>query len=254
MESGPIQFYDIVMLVLLLGATAFGAWKGMAWQIASLASLVVSAGVAVRFGGPLAPMFGQSEPWNRFVAMLVLYLATSLAIWVLFRFVAGMIDRVQLREFDRQIGALFGLAKGVLLCLVVTFFAVTLSESARQAVLHSYSGGYVARLIQRATPVLPTEVRDVLGKYIDELDRQLDPNTPPEPKTFDRLAGKRNDVRGDDAEPPTTGHPDAGPTDTGHPDTGPTDTGPTDTQRFLDAVRDAAGELPERLRPSGETW
>ena len=37
------------------------------------------------------------------------------------------IDRLKLKEFDRQIGAIFGLAKGVLWCAVITFFTVTLS-------------------------------------------------------------------------------------------------------------------------------
>jgi hypothetical protein len=55
--------------------------------------------------------------------MLALYLATSLAVWLLFRLVAGIIDKVKLKDFDRQVGALIGVAKGVLLCLVITFFA-----------------------------------------------------------------------------------------------------------------------------------
>src|SRR3972149_1242062 len=126
MDTG-IQTYDIVMLVVLVAAAVLGAWKGMVWQIASLASLVFSAWVAIHFSASLAPYFSAKEQWNRFLAMLVLYIVTSLAIWLLFRMVSGIIDRVKLREFDRQMGALFGLAKGALLCLVITFFAVTLS-------------------------------------------------------------------------------------------------------------------------------
>ncbi len=187
MESLPLQPYDIGMLAVLLIAVVLGAWKGMAWQLASLASLVLSAAVAIRFSGPLAPMFGGSEPWNRFVAMFVLYLAVSLLVWVVFRMISHAIDRVQLREFDRQAGALFGGLKGVALCLIITFFAVTLSEAARQAVLKSKSGYYIAKLIQRAEPVLPEEVRGALGGYIEELDRRLDPTAPPEPGPLDRL-------------------------------------------------------------------
>jgi membrane protein required for colicin V production len=174
-----VIFYDIVMLVVLLGAAIFGAWKGMVWQIASLASILVSAAVAIHFSTPLAPYFSATEPWNRFLAMLVLYILTSLAIWLLFRMVSGIVNRVKLREFDRQMGALFGLAKGALFCVVITFFAVTLSEPLRQIVLKSYSGYAIARLTQKANPILPEDVRAVIGKYIDELDQKLDPNTQP---------------------------------------------------------------------------
>ncbi|MBN2578123.1 MAG: CvpA family protein [Pirellulales bacterium] len=178
--ASSIHYYDIIMLVVLVGTLLFGVWKGMAWQAASLGSLVLSAVVALQFGDSLAPYISAEAPWNRYLAMFVLYLGTSLTIWVVFRLVSKAIDRVKLKEFDRQLGALFGLAKGVLLCVVITFFAVTLSETARQAVLKSYSGYAIAQLTRHAGPVLPEDVRAVIGKYIDELDHKLDPNTPPE--------------------------------------------------------------------------
>jgi membrane protein required for colicin V production len=179
----PLQPYDFVMLAVLLFSMLFGAWKGMAWQIASLASLILSAAVAMHFSGPVAPYLSQEAPWNRFVAMLVLYLAISLVVWLIFRVVAKVISRVQLKDFDRQTGALFGAAKGVLWCLVITFFAVTLSEPARQSILHTRSGYYTTLLIHRAAPVLPQEVRNAIGGYLDELDRKLDTNGPFGPAT-----------------------------------------------------------------------
>ena len=109
--------------------------------------------------------------------MLVIYLATAAVIWLVFGMVSGLIDRVRLKEFDRQLGGIFGAIKGVLWCVVITFFAVTLSESTRQAVLKSRSGYYIAVFTHRAAPMLPPEARSFLGKYIEELDRQLDPES-----------------------------------------------------------------------------
>ena len=192
MDGLPIQLYDIVMLAVLVLTTLFGLWKGMAWQLASLGSLVLSSVVAMQFSGPLAPYISDKEPWNRFIAMLILYLVTSLAVWLVFRLVAGAIDRVRLKEFDRQLGALFGLAKGCLLCLVITFFGVTLSETVRQAVLKSESGKYIALAIHKAGPVMPEEVR----KYLDKLDQKLDhddasPATPSPQRTDPSPLGAR---------------------------------------------------------------
>lgn len=170
-----MQTYDLIMLAVLAGCTFFGAWKGMAWQLASLASLGVSYLVALNFSDQLAPYLGENAPLNRLAAMLVLYLATSLGVWLAFRVVASIIDRVKLTEFDKQVGALFGLAKGVLLCVVITFFAVTLSESARSQILQSRSGHYIAELIDKADPVIPEELREVIHPYLQELDERLDP-------------------------------------------------------------------------------
>ncbi len=172
-----MHFYDIIMVLILLGATIFGAWKGMAWQIAALSSLIVSYFVALRFSGDFANYFGWDEPWNRFLAMLLIYLATSLVIWLAFRMVRDFIERVRLKEFDRQLGALFGAAKGVVLCVALTFFAVTLSEVSRQKVLESRSGFYIAALLDKAHGVMPPELHEILHPYLHHLREELD--TPP---------------------------------------------------------------------------
>jgi membrane protein required for colicin V production len=169
-----MQTYDLIMIVLLIGATAWGAYKGLAWQIASLASLVVSYLVAFRFSEPLAPYLSHEAPLNRLLAMLLLYAASSLVIWLLFRFVAGFINRLRLQEFDRQMGAIIGAAKGVLLCLIVTFCAAMLTiDPLRTAILASHSGRYMAYALHRAPAIMPKEVEGVLGPFLKQLDEQL---------------------------------------------------------------------------------
>ena len=86
--------YDMIMIAILVLAVVFGAIKGLAWQVASLASLVVSYFVALRFGGHLAPYISDQEPFNRFVAMLIIYMVAAMVIWILFRLIAGFIARL----------------------------------------------------------------------------------------------------------------------------------------------------------------
>ena len=186
----PMQPYDILMLIVLISTTIYGMWKGMAWQATALASLLVSSFMAVKFGERLAPYFSKQEPWNRFLAMLTLFLITSLLIWLVFRMVRGLIDRLKLQEFDHQIGALFGLAKGALYCIVITFFTVTLSEPARRAVLVSRSGHYISVFLRDATPILPEKVRSVLGGYINDLQRTLQSAPGNEPPATGKPADK----------------------------------------------------------------
>jgi membrane protein required for colicin V production len=170
-----MQFYDFVMIGVLVAAVVFGAWKGLAWQVASLASLVVSYFVALRFSSNLAPYLTDRAPLNRFLAMLVIYVGCSLAIWAAFRFVSGFFEQLKLREFDRQMGALVGFAKGVMLCIAITFFAVTLTEDPlRQSIMTSRSGHYIGYVIDRAHLVMPDEVHEVLHPYLHKLDEQLE--------------------------------------------------------------------------------
>ncbi|MGD9724052.1 MAG: CvpA family protein [Pirellulales bacterium] len=199
--------YDICMLAVLALATIYGAYKGMVWQIASTASLVLSYAVALHFSPKFAHYFGTQAPLNRFVAMAALYIGTSAAIWLVFRVVKGVLDRVRLREFDRHMGAVFGAAKGILLCVAITFFAVTLSARLRGMVLESRSGHYIAVLLNRADTVMPQELHEVLDPYLQKLERELDPthehndNEPPVsvPRPATIPAGNDEPEQGSDA-------------------------------------------------------
>lgn len=169
-----IDTYDVAMLAVLIVATGLGAWKGFAWQVASLAALFASYLVAYRYRQPVAEWLPIGSPWNTFLAMLLLYMGTSLLIWVAFHWVHELIDRVKLKEFDRQIGALFGLAKGVVLCMIITLFAVTLlGDQQRQSIIDSRSGYYIAVMLDRSHAVMPDELSDVLDPYLHTLDSRL---------------------------------------------------------------------------------
>lgn len=170
-----MQIYDIIMLTILLVAIVMGYRKGFAWQVASLAAIFVSYFVAIRFRDVVAERIDAREPWNVFLAMLILYVGSSFSIWMLFQIIKGVIDRAKLKEFDRQMGALFGALKGGMLCVVVTFFAVTLlGERQLQAVVESRSGYVIAHFLDKASAVMPSELAQVLGPYLKQLDDRLD--------------------------------------------------------------------------------
>ncbi len=176
-----MQPYDILMLIVLALAIIWGAWKGLAWQIASIASIGLSYFVALHFRMPLARIINASPPWNMFVAMLILFLGTGLIVWVCFNLISEIIERVKLKEFDRQLGALFGAAKGVLLCVLITLFSVALlGDVQRKAICSSKSGYYIAVLLDRTDMMIPRELHEVLAPYLDRLDRDI-----PHPHTAD---------------------------------------------------------------------
>src|SRR5262245_13667643 len=64
--AAGMQAYDILMLIVLALAIVWGAWKGLAWQIASIASIGLSYFVALHFRLPLARVINASPPWNIF--------------------------------------------------------------------------------------------------------------------------------------------------------------------------------------------
>lgn len=169
-----METYDIAMLIVLVSAGVFGAVKGFAWQIASIASIVLSYTVAYRFREPVSRSIIAEPPWNQFLAMLILFIGTSLVVWVAFNMVRRSIDRLRLKEFDRQMGALFGLLKGALYCTLITLFAVTLmGETVRSKIVASKSGRFIARHLGSSESVIPPEIHDFLQPYLERFDAEF---------------------------------------------------------------------------------
>ncbi|MEM9185750.1 MAG: CvpA family protein [Planctomycetota bacterium] len=174
-----MQPYDFVMLFVLGGLTIYGYAKGMAWQVAYLTSFIASYFVATQFSGQLAPVFGDTAPWNKFVAMAAIYAGFSLITWMVFRAVKGGINKVKLQSFDRQMGAFVGAARGALWCLGITFFAVTLlPDNVKQNIIASQSGRYIAKFLDRASAVVPPEVHEVIGPHLARLEQELNQGQP----------------------------------------------------------------------------
>ena len=163
-----MSIYDIVMLIVMVGAIWFGYWKGLAWQIASVAAIAVSYFVSVNFRDVISPYIQTSEPWNRIGAMLILFLGTSLIIWTIYASIAKSLKKNELKGFDRQAGAMLGAVKGALLCMVITMFAVSImGEKAHDAVHTSTFGPYVESGIWNVSAFVPEEIAQFVDPHLE---------------------------------------------------------------------------------------
>lgn len=162
------------MIAVMAGAILFGFWKGFAWQVASLASIVVSYFVARNFAGVVADRIGGDPAWNKFLAMFILFFGCSLAIWIAFGFIRKTIEQMHLKTFDRQIGAALGALKGALLCIIITLFGVSLlGEKTCRSICTSRSGNYVAQALARLDGIVPPEIRNYIWPYVDRFKKEM---------------------------------------------------------------------------------
>ena len=172
-----MSFYDIVILVVLGGAVWFGFWKGLAWQVASVAAVCVSYIVAVNFREPVSQFIQAEEPWNRIGAMLVLFLGTSIVIWIIYGRIKGTIKQLELKGFDRQAGALLGAIKGGLLAMVITIFSVSLlGKSAHDSIHTSKFGPYVISGISKVSAIVPAELYQYIQPHVENFHEQIGHN------------------------------------------------------------------------------
>jgi membrane protein required for colicin V production len=103
-----------------------------------------------------------------------------------FRVISGAINAVHLSAFDHQLGLVLGLAKGALLCIVITFVSVTLAPAYRNQIVASRSGRLVAELIVRADTYLPKDLHETVDPFVKQFEQQFQAPTggmasPPSP-------------------------------------------------------------------------
>jgi len=171
-----MEIYDLFMLGVFIVAILFGAMKGLAWQIASAAALFGSYVVAITFHGPVSLHINAEPPWNKYLAMFVLYLGTSFAVWIGFAFVRRMIEKVELKDFDRQAGAVVGAINGTVFCLVITFFAMTLpflNDDQKGSISRSKAGYLMAAVVDQISLGMPGDVDRAIRPYLDQLGQGL---------------------------------------------------------------------------------
>lgn len=170
LKEEATMWYDLVVLAILAFCTIRGAAKGIIWQLAGIVGVVLCFAFAETIAAAVGPHVSLPPPTNHWVVMFGAYLGFSLLSFSMARSVDKWIEKHEMKEYNQHLGAIFGFAKGVVICLVMTFFIVTMSASARESLKNSHSGKAAAIIMDRLHPVMPDNLHDALAEYIHQLD------------------------------------------------------------------------------------
>jgi uncharacterized membrane protein required for colicin V production len=183
--------YDVCMALIVAFTTWRGAVKGVAWQVAGIAALVLCFLFATPVSLAIAPLIKVQPPLNRWIAMLATYLIFSFVCFAAARTIRGALEAAKFEEFDRHLGAVFGFVKGAALVFVITFFVVCLSESNAPTVLATHTGQISRVVVRNIHMVLPAEIDRTLAPYSGKLDPGAiaDRNDAPRPRRDDTAGG-----------------------------------------------------------------
>lgn len=160
-----MTLYDAAMVALILGGMVWGAWRGIVWQIASLASLVLGYAVAHTTSDDLAVHFPGDPVVARGLAMVVIYAAVSGGVFLAAWMIRATLRKLKFEAYDRHLGMVLGGLEGALVGMVATLFVVSLAPQSRGPIFASPSGKIVGRVMNTLGPILPSEARGVLAPF-----------------------------------------------------------------------------------------
>ncbi|MBV8034451.1 CvpA family protein [Roseateles sp.] len=162
-----LSWVDLALLALLLISIGIGLWRGLVFEVMSLAGWVVAYFAAP----PLAPVVEALLPQDKFgpaalhLVALVLAFCCVLVVWSLAtRLVKTLIHATPLSVLDRLGGAGFGALRGVFiaLLLVLVIGASPLAQSTTWQA--SRAAPLLAGVLRDVTPLLPEPVARFISR------------------------------------------------------------------------------------------
>ncbi|MCZ6690883.1 MAG: CvpA family protein [Planctomycetota bacterium] len=175
---------DISVIIAIIACGSLGAWKGFAWQMAQMIS-ITAAFLLATGGAPWVArrMMEQPNPFGRSVAWVAIFTVVGLAGYLLALRMKEKIAEYKLKAWDREMGAVLGALKGVILCSLVLFaLAVPPRETRKRILDQSKVGAPFSVLLEMFHPYLPEDLhRQVCPKEETAAPGhfQADPSPPP---------------------------------------------------------------------------
>ncbi|RKP57505.1 CvpA family protein [Pararobbsia silviterrae] len=154
-----------VMIVIGLSALR-GMWRGLLAEIFALAGYVIAFLVARHYVGEVAGWIPSTWPGGEMTQLLLafalLFIATMLVIGVLAALANRMTEATGLRAVDRSLGMVFGLARGVLLVLLMVALAGLTTLPQQDFWRNGLLRPYAEQGVRGLKPLLP----DTLAAYV----------------------------------------------------------------------------------------
>ena len=158
MTLPSIGWVDWALLGVLALSAAVGLWRGLVFEVLSLAGWVAAYIAAQAFAdtaAPLLPIGAPGSALNQGAAFAIVFVL-ALIVWALAsRLLRMAIHATPLQVVDRVLGGGFGLLRGAVLLLAVAT-AVSLTPAARSmAWRQSMGADWLTALLHGIKPALP---------------------------------------------------------------------------------------------------
>ena len=156
---------DWIFLAVLLVSMVVGAWRGLVYEMLSLANWIAAFVLAQWFGPAAAewlPLAGATEVVRFLAGFVLVFVAALFAGGLLAFLIRKLVAAIGLRPVDRVLGAAFGVVRGVVVLLAFTMVVGMTPMQAGPWWQESTGASIATVVLQGLKPVMPQE----FGKYL----------------------------------------------------------------------------------------
>jgi membrane protein required for colicin V production len=160
-----LGWFDWAVLAVLLLSVVVGLWRGLVFELLSLAGWVVAFIAAQWFAPTVAPWLPVGTPGSalNFGIAFALTFVGALLLWAIAsKLVRLLVHATPLQPVDRLLGAAFGLVRGLVLLLVVTTLVLLSPARSSSAWKQSHGAAWLTALFYGLKPMLPAALAEQL--------------------------------------------------------------------------------------------
>lgn len=157
---------DGALLAGLLLSAVIGLWRGLVYEVLSVAVWVVAFLVAQTYAGEVGTVLpmGDAAPEVRFAAgFAAVFIATAFAGGLLAALIKRMVAAVGLRPIDRVLGGVFGLLRGAVILLALALVVGMTSLQSHTLWQTSWVAQSLSQGLHTLKPLLPVSVARFLS-------------------------------------------------------------------------------------------
>jgi membrane protein required for colicin V production len=152
---------DWTLLAVLLLSALLGVWRGLVYEVMSVAAWVAAFVLAQAYASQAAawlPLQGFSAPLQLAAGFAVVFMASAFVGGLVAWLVRHVVESVGLRPVDRVLGAAFGLLRGLLILLGVAVVVSMTPLQQHNGWQTSRGAGLLSATLHHIKPLLPASV------------------------------------------------------------------------------------------------
>lgn len=161
-----VPLTDGILGGTLLVSLLIGAWRGLVYEMMSLAGWVVAFAVSQWWAQDVAlwlPVWREAaQPVRYALGFSLVFVASIFAVGVISWLLRKLVEGTGLRPADRALGSIFGVARGVLVLLVVTVLVHLLGMQSEPWWQQSHLTPALQVMLAGIKPLLPWAVQNFL--------------------------------------------------------------------------------------------
>lgn len=160
-----MNWVDVTLVAVLVLSILLGLWRGLVYEVLSVAGWVVAFIAAQRYAGSVAvllPMDGFAPALQLAAGFALVFVGVAFAAGLVSWMVKKLVASVGLRPVDRLLGSVFGVARGALILLAVATVVSMTPMRTEPAWAGSVVAAGLGQGLSAIKPVLPVAV----GQYL----------------------------------------------------------------------------------------